>query len=315
MADVLMVITGGEGLLRRLDRFVEARRKVSKTRALKPVQAGIENALEKGWKAQSALVLNGFESLRKSWPVMESMPAWEENLTPAGLRPAGKYRISQHWLRESIEGGDLDSVFEKAAKKTLKLFLDPLAAAAGAALESGALALVGRLGIAYAFDLKNPRAVAYLKTAEMLVKQLNETTKEDLRTTVLYGLENGWSYQKTARSLQERFKGYYDPGSWWNFDSPRPQGHIDSRAHLVAVTESGNAYEAGNYLVVEDLADAGIQVEKKWSTIGDDRVSEGCLENEAEGWIPADQPHKSGDLHPLRFPGCRCDEYYQVKEA
>jgi hypothetical protein len=283
-------------------RLVEAKRRQSKGRALKAVQGEIEAALEVGWRAQGRLVLKGFEGLQRSWP------------EPARfLKEGGMVRV---WLREAVDEGDLDGIFEEAAKRTFDLFAEPLTEAAGQALASGALGLVGRLGLEAAWDLKNPRAVRYLEAyGGLLVRQLNETTLGDLRTTLVYGLENGWSYTKTARAIQERFRGYYDTGSWWNFDAPRPQGHIASRAHLVAVTESGNAYEAGSYMVVEDLAEAGMRVEKRWSTVGDDKVSEGCRENEAEGWIAAEQAHKSGDMHPLRFPGCRCDELYEVKEA
>lgn len=283
------------------ERLVEARRKVSKMRALRPVQADIESSMETGWKAQSRAFLKEFESLQRSWP-----EAIQEG------------RRLRTWLLEAVTEGDIDPLFDKAAKKTFKLFSEPLTEAAAAAVKAGAFGLVARLGIDYSFDLANPRAAAYLKTyGALLVKQINETTMSDIRTTVTYGLENGWSYTKTAKSLQERFKGYYEPGSWWNFDSPRPQGHIASRAHLVAVTESGNAYEVGNYVVVKDLAAAGIQMEKKWSTMGDDKVSDECRKNGEDGkdgWIPEDQAHSSGDMHPLRFPGCRCDEYYQVKE-
>ena len=226
-----------------------------------------------------------------------------------------KYNDASPLLREAVEAGDLDPIFEKAAKKTFRLFSEPLEAAVEDALLEGALALVGRLGIRYSFELDNPRALAYLKGyGAALVKKIDETTRVDLQTTVSYGLENGWSYQKTARAIQERFSGYYDAGSWWNFDAPRPQEHIASRAHLIAVTESGNAYEAGNYVVAQDLAASGLEIVKQWSTMMDDKVSDGCRENEADGWIAADQAHASGDQHPLRFPGCRCDEYYQMKE-
>ena len=65
----------------------------------------------------------------------------------------------------------------------------------------------------------------------------------------------------------------------------------------------------------QDLADHGIEMEKQWSSMKDDKVSDGCNANELDGWIPISQPHSSGDMHPLRFPGCRCDELYRRKEA
>jgi hypothetical protein len=294
-----------------MERLMEARRRVSKARALKPIQEEVEAAMEKGWKAQARITLKGFEKMQRVWPVKEA-------LTPGPSPKMGEGKRAQAptgMLLEAVGEGEVDDIFEKAAEETFELFDEPLTAAAAQALESGAAALIGKLGVKISFDLKNPRAVKYLKEyGAQLVKQINETTRLDLRTTVGYGLEHGWSYTKTARAIQERFKGYYEPGSWWNFDAPRPQEHIASRAHLIAVTESGNAYEAGNYAAAEDLADAGIQIEKQWSTMGDDKVSEGCRENEAEGWIPYDQAHKSGDQHPLRFPGCRCDEEYRVRD-
>jgi predicted ABC-type ATPase len=55
-------------------------------------------------------------------------------------------------------------------------------------------------------------------------------------------------------------------------------------------------------------------MEKKWSTTGDNRVSELCLVNEDESWIGINQPHASGHMMPLRFPGCRCAELYRRKK-
>jgi hypothetical protein len=126
-------------------------------------------------------------------------------------------------------------------------------------------------------------------------------------------IEAGRSYDEIAEDIQSQFKHYYEPGSYWAFDAPRPQGHIDSRAHLIAVTESGQAYVEGNLIVGRDLAAAGLPMEKKWLTVGDNRVSQGCQENEAAGWIPLDELFPSGHDAPLRFPGCRCDVLMQAK--
>lgn len=105
-----------------------------------------------------------------------------------------------------------------------------------------------------------------------------------------------------AQAISDRFV---------EFAVGRPQEHVESRAHLVAVTEVGDAYEHGNEIVVNDLAAAGLRMEKKWDTIGDGRVSDGCRENEQAGWIPIDEEFPSGDMRPLRFPGCRCTALYR----
>jgi len=74
----------------------------------------------------------------------------------------------------------------------------------------------------------------------------------------------------------------------------QPQLHIDSRAHLIAVQEAGQAFEYGNMVVAQDLRNAGLEMEKSYLTVGDDRVSELCRGNEADGWIPLDQSFSSG---------------------
>jgi len=76
---------------------------------------------------------------------------------------------------------------------------------------------------------------------------------------------------------------------------------------MVAVTEIGNALEAGSAITAKELQDAGLVMEKSWLTVGDDRVcSEECELNEAQGWIPLDEPFASGHMHPLAHPACRC---------
>jgi CBS domain-containing protein len=40
--------------------------------------------------------------------------------------------------------------------------------------------------------------------------------------------------------------------------------------------------------------------------MGDDRVSDGCIENGNAGWIDNKEAFPSGHQFPPRFPGCRC---------
>ena len=91
----------------------------------------------------------------------------------------------------------------------------------------------------------------------------------------------------------------------------KPQKHIDSRAHLIAITEIGEAYEVGNATVADDLRQAGLPMEKSWLHSRDGKVSDGCLRNAEDGWIPIEQAFTSGHMHPLRFPGCRCAALYR----
>jgi hypothetical protein len=202
------------------------------------------------------------------------------------------------------------SAFDAALEAALDAGKPAAAAAAQTAVEAAlllgaqaALADFGDVGLGIAFDLRNPRALAYLREyGAALVTQINETTREEMRDLIVRMVEERASYDQVAREISRR---------WAEMRIPKPQGHIDSRAHLIAVTEVGQAYEQGNLAAVQSMADLGLQMEKSWLTVGDDRVSDGCAENEAAGWIPLDEPFPSGDDRPLRFPGCRCTTMYR----
>lgn len=173
-----------------------------------------------------------------------------------------------------------------------------------AAMLAGMSAAVGDLGgIGIAFDLHNPRAVAYLREyGAARVTQISSATRQEMQTLIANMVDDGSSYDQIAREIKRR---------WQEMSIGKPQQHIASRAHLIAVTEAGNAYEHGNLVVVQDMSGIGIQMEKFWQTVGDDRVSDGCAQNEGVGWIPVDEAFPSGDDSPLRFPGCRCTALYR----
>lgn len=209
-------------------------------------------------------------------------------------------------LKESLLPSDWLPIWIEVTQKTIKLFTGPIENAASAALGLGIQSTISSLNMKLSFDLKNPRAVAYLQDyGAAQVTKINETTREYIQTLITQAVDEGWSTQRTAEALIERFQ---------EFAVGQPQSHIDSRAHLIAVTETGNAYAQGNLLVAQELKAAGLDMEKAWDTVGDGKVSEGCKENEAAGWIEVDQFFPSGHLRPLRFPGCRCDIKFRVKK-
>lgn len=208
-------------------------------------------------------------------------------------------------LAQQAAGPAWLSVFDSVAAQTVTLFLDPIQDAAQAALVAGARRLIADLAVDTVFDLRNPRAVRYLEEHGVnLVRGINDTTRDRLRVVIRDAIDEGWSYSRIARAIRDQFDG---------FAGRKPQLHIQDRATLVAVTEAGMAYEAGNAIVVADLQDAGLVMEKSWLTVGDNRVSDGCRENQRAGWIPFDEPFPSGDMQPVRFPGCRCTALYRRK--
>lgn len=153
-------------------------------------------------------------------------------------------------------------------------------------------------------SLPNLRARAYAKKhAAEAVTQINDTTRKEIARIVSDGVKSGTSYNDIAKAIKSKFE---------EFAVPAPQKHIPNRAVLVAVTELANAYCEGNAQVGDYLQSNGVKMMKAWQTLEDDRVSDGCKENEQAGWIPIDKEFPSGHMHPPRFPGCRCDFMQEI---
>jgi hypothetical protein len=199
---------------------------------------------------------------------------------------------------------DFNAIFDKAVKVTVltgeKIFAEGLVNA----VSQGYDAMAEEVGMQDAFKLKQTEAVKWSKTqAAKDVADVNDTTKETIRGIVTDGLEKGASYDDVARSITKRFS---------EFAVGKPQQHIESRAHLVAINENAVGYAHGETMLVDEIEATGIDMEKSWHTVGDDRVSNGCQENADAGWIQNDEAFPSGDMTYPRFPGCRCNVQYRV---
>jgi hypothetical protein len=156
------------------------------------------------------------------------------------------------------------------------------------------------------WDLGNPRAVSWMMQhggSIKYIKDIQDTTANSLKNVMGTALDEGWSYQTTAREIQKLY------------DGPISR----ERAQVIAVHESAQAYEAGNRTFVDGLADEGIEMEKLYQTSEDDKVSDLCRQNQANDesgvgskWIPLDQPHFSGVQSPPGHIRCRCYEVYRA---
>jgi len=259
-------------LLDALTTFLEAASTVSKWRTLAPLEKKLEKQLGLAFAAQGKLFLDKFAANKSKF---------SEALTPSD------------WI----------GMWNAVTGATEQLFLDPIQNAVTASMDAAAEELIADLEVDYTFDLENPLAVEYVEEhGAELVADINSTTRDYLKTVITEGTEQGWSYDRMAKAISDRFV---------DFAVGRPQDHIDSRAHLVAVTETGMAYEHGNFIVAKDLTKAGLKMEKKWSTMGDSKVDPHCLANEAQGWIPIDKRFSDGSMQPLSHPGCRCTALYR----
>jgi len=160
-------------------------------------------------------------------------------------------------------------------------------------LIKGASTTIADVGTAnIAFDLSNPRAVAWFSEhagSVKYIKGIQTTTQNQIKTILTHSIDTGQSYNKTAKIISEKFTGF-----------------SRQRAQTIAVHESAQAFESGGYLAEQQMIDAGLVLEKAWRDSGDELVTPECQENSDAGWLPFDGVFPSGHLHPPRFPGCRC---------
>lgn len=163
-------------------------------------------------------------------------------------------------------------------------------------IDSEAKALLGKTS----FTLDNPRAVAWFSQhggSLSYIKDIQGTSKDQLQTLITQSLDEGWSYNQTAKEIKSKFSDM-----------------STNRAKLIAQNEAAQAYEAGNRGFIDGLSDLGVVMVKKWMNSEDDKVSAGCKTNTAAGWIPLNQAFPSGHQHPTRHPKCRCYTIYEAAE-
>ena len=211
-------------------------------------------------------------------------------------------KMKRHFS-ESVES-DFDAMFDSAIKVMVRNGVEIFEAGLVPAVSQGYSALAEEVGMQDAFKLKQPDAVKWARTqAAIDVSAVNDTTKETIRGIVTRGLEQGASYDEVARQISKRFT---------EFAVGKPQAHIESRAHLVAINENAVGYAHGETTLIDEIEATGIKLEKSWHTVGDDNVSNGCQRNADNGWIQNDEAFDSGDMTYPRFPGCRCSVHYRV---
>ena len=201
---------------------------------------------------------------------------------------AGYFVAQEATTKPKAPPPPIDGEWDAIADDTASEFTKALVKLSGSALVAGAKVLSDDLGIALRFDLKNPRAEAFMRAhGADLVTKINETTREDLKALLSEAIDNGWSYTQTAKAIRDEFEGF-----------------SKERAKLVAITESANAYEGGQRQMASALQDAGLEMEKSW--IAEDTACDDCAANADQGWIPEDEDFQGGTDGPTQHPACRC---------
>jgi len=212
-------------------------------------------------------------------------------------------RFKQYFAEASI-GSTLDREIQAALDVTAAEGIDFISDGMLDGYVWGYADLNANVGLEDAFSLQHPDAVQWARdNAAVDVSKVNDTTKKHIRNLIEHGLDEGESYSSVARSIKSQFE---------EFAVGAPQQHISSRAEMVAVTEMGNAYEAGARRLVDEIEAAGITMEKRRGGPNDGVTSDECRADLQAGWIPADEAFPSGIMDGLHHPGCRHHTQYRV---
>ena len=136
-------------------------------------------------------------------------------------------------------------------------------------------------------------AEEYARTrgSEQIVNITN-TTRDRVREVVGNALRDGQSVGSIVREIKV-------------LDALSP-----ARARVIARTETAKALGEGAYGAAKQQE----RDEKRWVTQGDDDVTDKCLQNEGEGWIPIGNNFSSDDFTIPQHPNCRCNVRYRTSE-
>ena len=252
-------------------------------------------------KAVVALRISRLEALEKRFiPDIKGVFTSQERLFLKALRNTPKVQMEGY--KRTVRELDVPSwwaeAWQKVETNTELNWKKVLVEMQTPAIIAGANDALQIMRMQAELAVQDPRVLTYLQTnSATRISAINETTREAVQSIIMKGQEAGWSYEELAKALHQRFE---------EFRVGTPQAHLRTRAELIAVTEVGDAYCEGPLLAGRDLAAAGFKMTKSWLTVGDDRVSAGCNENESASAIALESQFPSGHMRPLRFPGCRC---------
>ncbi len=211
--------------------------------------------------------------------------------------------IDPDFVREAgpgINPLDLGPIWDTITDRTEGPMAEAFQSSAEAAFFKGASSLASDLAVDFAFDLQHPRAVAFLEQrGAALVSNIDAVTRTEVQRIITKGVREGQSYGSMRTELRQKFS---------QFHTPQPQLHIRDRAELIAVQEAGEAYEAGNMEMAEELQDLGVPLEKSLLTAEDERVDDVCLADESAAWIPLKDAYPSGRQRPPIHVTCRCSQ-------
>lgn len=143
------------------------------------------------------------------------------------------------------------------------------------------------LGVSIDYDLLNPNVQQFLdEYTASEVKLIDETTRASIKNIIDAGVVDGLGVDEVAKQISDQYTMF---------------GRV--RSKLIAHNEIAQVHSQAEMLSYKE---SGVVESKYWWSAHDDKVSRGCLANQAQGSIPLNKEFQSGHQAPPRHPRCRC---------
>lgn len=290
-------------LRRALRLFVEETAVARRAAVIDPLERRMARAVAEWFVAQGRVMVSVLAQGLAAR--MDAAARRVESVTAARLTEAGGAGLSWNdwdYLLTQVMGGHHPG--------GLFALRDIISDGRTTAYTAGADALLGELGVeglALRIGVGSDEAIAHARAvAAAQVTRINATTRDQLRTVITQAVERGWSWNRTAEAITERYAEFAGRPLF-------PSQTYTSRAEMVAAYEIGDAYESGNEAQARQAEAEGIPMEKGWLNAGDARVRPAHQANAAAGWLPLDATFPDGSTRSPTDAGCRCAMMYRVK--
>lgn len=159
-----------------------------------------------------------------------------------------------------------------------------------------------QIGLELNFAIKNKQAEQYIMERQDTLIKINTTTQNRIQQLLLQVVRTDITLSGMVTKINQSF--FLDR----------------KRAELIATNELGTAFVEGNQRTMRSLAvENGFRYLKKWDSVSDSNVTQGCRHNEGLGWVPENYDYPNidglgGGEQPPRFIGCRCTLIYDVED-
>jgi HK97 family phage portal protein len=231
-------------------------------------------------------------------------------------------------LSVNLEGVEIRAAGEEIFKKMEVDWLELVEGETSAALRAGYDLLPADLGLglSVSFDMVDEDAVRFAKENALdKVEKILKTSRRDIRSLVSKAVEEGWSSDRLAEAIVEKYERYKA--------KPKPgEGVSIGRARTIARTEVGAAMNFGKQMHAMAVQDEyNILVTKTWLSVNSDRTREWHRTNAIQDirgnytdTVPVDEDFVVNDElmsrpHDSRGSGenvinCRCSLTYGTED-